>query len=142
MFNNKIMIHFTKDHEYHQKLFKQYLYARKNSSKNLTDIYNELRNSIKRHTNQEESIYSEFEIGDEFYKILERIREEHDQLINILDKSYDLISETFEEDLEKFENLLNEHKEVEEKILYPEFDKKIIKNSEIIDDLDLYDPID
>jgi len=146
MTENKIIAHFIEDHKYYQNLFENYAKAKLRSAPNTTDVYNDLRNSIKRHSNQEEVLYSKFEPkDDELLKILDEVRQEHRKITNLLDDTFEEEDETeLKVILEKLRKLLTKHINSEEKKLYPYFDDVLSKkcSDEIIDDIDMYDQID
>jgi len=142
----KIIKHFIEDHEYHNRLFKNYVNALNNDSPNTTEIFNKLRNSIKRHTDQEEVLYSEYEPEEvEILELVNKVRGQHRKLSESIDDSYDQrYFEEIQSLIETCKNLLLGHIRIEEDNLYPYFDKVLTKNrdKEIIDDLDMYDPIE
>lgn len=146
MVQNKIIKHFIEDHEYHKRLLKNYTNALNTDSPNTTEIFNILRNSIKRHTDQEEVLYSEYEPEEiKLLELVNQVREQHRKLSEAIDDSYEQrYFDEIQPMLEICKKLLYGHVVIEEQMLYPYFDKVLTEkgDKEIIDDLDMYDPIE
>ncbi len=146
MATNAIIEHFIKDLEYHQKLLEKFAKSIIAKSPEANEDYNTLRNSIRRHSNQEEVMYSKYEPKDKkLYEILEKAREQYRELIRILDACYQAeYDDNCEGELNKFKKKFIKQIKIKKQVLYPYFDKEMAKKgyTEIIDDIDMYDPID
>jgi uncharacterized protein (UPF0276 family) len=139
MATNEILIKFAKDHEQQQTLFNRYDNAQKIEAAGTTDLYNDLRNFMKKHNNRECTLYSEYEYtSSEMTDLIHRANNQGEILLELLEDS--LVSETKEEtlkNLKKFQELLNRQVILEEKSIYPRIEKQIKENgqpSTIIDD--------
>ena len=146
MFKNKIIEHFLKDHGYHEKLLVEFSKSLVENSSTLNSQYNTLRNSLLRHNNSEESMYSEYAPEDtKLQELIKTLIAQHRELIVMLDDcNQESYGQECVEKFKEFRKVLNEHIRIEEKTLYPYCDKEISKKSptQLIDDLDVYDPIE
>jgi iron-sulfur cluster repair protein YtfE (RIC family) len=61
----------------------------------------------------------------EIWNIINRLRDEHLQMVNMLNKFTEDSPNVSEKEMEEFHNLMNSHREVEEKELYPRLDKEL-----------------
>lgn len=58
-------------------------------------------------------------------EIINRLEEEHVEMLNMVAKMDHNLPETSPEDLDEFYEILRSHREVEEKELYPVLDKRL-----------------
>jgi len=147
MVKNKILLNFIKDHDYQKKLFNRYANAKKIDATETTDIYNDLRNSLKRHDSKDSVVYSDSAYTNSKLKDLIQIADKQSRkLMELLEDIF--LSETKKETIEKlkeFKELLNKKATIGEKQIFPLIDIQMSKNgssSAIIDDLDMYDPFE
>ena len=87
----------------------------------------ELKWETQKHFFSEENAIFDF-VQMENYGVLEMInqlKDEHIAMLNILNRFLNNIDAITDEEVEKFSNLLESHREIEEQKLYPKLDKEL-----------------
>jgi hemerythrin superfamily protein len=87
----------------------------------------ELSWEMKKHFFAEENaIFDFFPLKSmDIFRIINQLKEEHISMLNYLKKFSDNLARISEEDIEDFYKLLKDHRETEEKKLYPKLDKEM-----------------
>ena len=117
--------HFVGDHKEHAELIQKYKDSYKTKDPRCIDNFNDLRNALLKHFNEEEDMYSIYEDRSEtLVRLIKVIRDQHREMEKILEDAYDDEDADFgDEDFKHFFDILEKHTEIEEKELYPEFDR-------------------
>lgn len=99
----------------------------KDKSSRTAVTLSELTWEIRKHFFTEESAIFDF-LPMENYGVLEtinRLKDEHIEMLNDLKKFSENLPEITDQDVQKFSNLLEGHRKIEETDLYPKLDKEM-----------------
>jgi len=126
---NNILNLMIRHHALLETMFILFRDSAKESSSNVGSLLSELKWETRKHFFTEESAIFDY-IPMENMDVLETInqlKDEHLEMLSQLEKLAQKLPDIDLDELEKFYNLLESHREVEEKKLYPKLDKELGK---------------
>jgi hypothetical protein len=129
--------HFVKDHEVLNQLTEKFFESDRNGP-DFTNRYNDLRNALRRHMDQERTLYNLYKGQEqELLDKIDLILKQHKLILDILEQIYYGESS----DNSQLTRLLEEHKTLEEEYVYVKFDEVLSheEKMEVIKDLGLYE---
>jgi iron-sulfur cluster repair protein YtfE (RIC family) len=108
-------------------LFELFKVEAKEKSSRVQASLSELAWETKKHFFAEENAVFDFIIMENYgvLEVINQLKDEHIEMLNQLKKFSEKVPEISDEELEKFHALLESHREVEEKNLYPKLDKEM-----------------
>ena len=118
---------FVKDHERMSKLLEDFKDDKQKTQKKNIEIINQLQNFLKKHFKEEELLYSKYKLTTgNLLPVIQTIKSEHKSFLESLDNMQTALKNGSTE-IELFDiyHLLIKHKNVEERLLYPELDNAL-----------------
>jgi hemerythrin superfamily protein len=114
---------FLGDHQRIVKLLNEFKRSKRSQFKKTKEIFEQLDFSIRKHQKQEEILYMNYkQTTGEFIPALQTIRREHQIIEDHLDRIRRAMNDGSKIETAKLYPLLERHKNIEERLLYPELD--------------------
>ncbi len=116
----------VKDHERLAEIFNDVKNSKDRDSKNSKALFNKLDNGLRDHFSTEEKIINlAFKKRNDHLPIAESLKLDHRRMIGILDNISVSIRNGAAIDASELYLVLRHHKNVEERLFYPELDEKL-----------------
>ncbi len=115
---------FVNDHKRIVALLNEFKRSKRN--KTAKTIFEQLDYSLRLHFKEEEYLYSKYkQKTGEFLGSLQTIKKEHETIIGYLDAIRRALNNSSKINIKEFFPLLERHKNIEERLLYPELDNAL-----------------
>ncbi len=125
MKNTNVISLFLEDHERISQLLTEFKKLKHKNIRKAKDIFKQLHQDLIRHFHQEKILYSRYKqtTGD-ILPILQTINKEHTTILEkLLGIQRSLAKEDTNIDISDLYAILEKHKNVEDRLLYPEFER-------------------
>lgn len=114
---------FLEDHKRIVTILNEFKRSKRSHSKKTKELFDQLEYSLRKHFKQEEILYMNYkQTTGEFIPALQTIRKEHQIIESHLDKIRRAMNDGSKIETAKLYPLLERHKNIEERLLYPELD--------------------
>jgi len=116
---------FLEDHDRIESMLSDFKKHKHEGSKKTYELFKDLSGALVRHFHQEEILYSTYKHKTgQIIAVLQTVREEHEIILKKLSKINDsLMKQNSDIDVSELFTLLQRHKNVEDRLLYPELDR-------------------